>query len=118
MRLFTLAAIAMLTAGCVDAVSSDQEILFLTTVDGKALPVLLSTGNDFYVFATVGHLAVPKSHEDCDYIIRYERINQRADVTGKRSSCRIDSSGGVTFDLDLGGNPKPVGSHAYRFERK
>ena len=118
MRHLIVAVIMTVTAGCVDAISSDQEILFLTTVDGKPLPALLSTGNDFYVFATVGHLAVPKSREDCDYLIRYERIDQRADVSGKRSSCRIDSSGGVSFDLDLGGNPRPVGSHVYRFERK
>jgi hypothetical protein len=118
MRLCTLSAIAMLTAGCVDAVSSDQEILFLTTVDGRPLPALLPTGNDYYVFATKGELAVPKSREDCEFIIRYERIDKLADVTGARSSCRIDSNDGVTFDLDLCGSPRPVGSHVYRFERK
>jgi hypothetical protein len=30
----------------------------------------------------------------------------------------VDADGSVTFDLDLGGNPKPIGSHRYRFERK
>jgi hypothetical protein len=118
MRFITLAVITVLGAGCVDAVSSDQEIFFLTTVDDKILPVALSTGDNLFVYATVGHLAVPRSRSHCEYIIRYERPNERGDITGTRSTCDVDADGSVTFDLDLGGNPKPVGSHRYRFERK
>lgn len=118
MKLLTLAAVTMLGAGCVDAVSADQEIFFLTEVDDRVLPVALSTGNDFFVYATRGELAVPKSRSHCPYIIRYERPSEIGDVEGTRSTCEVDAAGGVTFDLDLGGNPKPVGSHRYRFQRK
>jgi hypothetical protein len=117
MRILTLAAVTMLGAGCVDAVSSDQEIFVLTEVDDKLLPVALSTGDNFFVYATRGELAVPKSRSHCPFIIRYERPGQIGDVDGTRSSCDVDAAGSVTFDLDLGGNPKPVGSHRYRFER-
>lgn len=118
MRRLMLMVIAVLGAGCVDAVSSDQEIFFLKAVDGTPLPVELSTDDGFTVFATVGHLAVPRSRDGCDYIIRYERVSSIGDVTGTLSQCPVDPAGGVEFDLDLGGTPKPVGSHRYRFARK
>lgn len=106
-------ALAALCA-CSESSGSNTLTLPLRSVDGKALPAQLPSGNGTATIFS-GRVVGSPGGSTCSWYVRVQGFNE--DSFGTASSCTISDGGVVTLSLDLGGPPAPSGLHSYRFEQ-
>jgi hypothetical protein len=108
-----LAGAIALVAACSSSTAPNRIVLSLTTIDGKALPVTLSTGTGTSTIVA-GRLDGTPAGQICNYYISSSTSTDGA--FGTLSSCIVNKGDVVSVPLNLGGTPWPSGSHSYRFE--